>query len=111
MKYLIKENQLDNLIYNEIYTYFDGEEINYTPFEEDGVELNSYIFYYGDFANDKVIFKYYDDEYVINQNERPLVELQDNVANIFNNLFGDLWKESFKKWFENKFALNVKTVK
>jgi len=111
MKYLIKEEQLDNLIYNQIEYYFDKDDINYTPFEEDGVELDSYIFYYGDLSSDNIIFKYYNDEYVINQNEIPLVELQDNRSNTLNNMFGDLWREPFKKWFENTFKLNVKTVK
>lgn len=111
MKYLIKEEQLDNLIYNQIDIYFDKDNINYIPFEEDGVELDSYIFYYGEFSNDQILFKYYNDEYVLKQNEKPIVELQYQYSNSLNNLFGDMWKEPFRRWFETNFGLNVKTVK
>ncbi len=42
----------------------------------------------------------------------PIVEIVAyEKVDVLNNMFGDLWRPIFIKWFEDLFSLSIKTLK
>lgn len=125
MKYVIKENKIEKLILNYLETYFTDESIDWTyPLEydeygNDWEETNILDFYTGDwegYNDSNFIFRWYDPEYYAGGDYKglfdksPILEIREDVFEDLQNMFGNLWEEPFKKWFEDKFRLNVKTL-
>lgn len=127
MKIIINENKLEQLIYNNINTIVDTDNIHWHhPYEydEDGYENenpNMMEFYYGDwagseytdFAFDYFMPEYYGDEPSSKDNKSisPILEIRDEyLARKLTNMFGNIWQDVFKKWFEDTYGLPVKTI-
>ena len=125
MDILILESKLDSLIYNYIDNMYDINDINWThPYEydEEGNELenvNVLTFYRGDYDgpwDSDFVFtwigiNYYDspeDEKL--RGESPILEIHEDECQSLNGYFGDRWYGTFKRWFQEKFDLSVKTI-
>jgi hypothetical protein len=122
MKYIITESKLENLIIEYIDKIFDVNDIHSTnPLEDDdetGEEWedeNRVVFYIGDYnGEDEGCFYWYACDY-FNPNSPaseicPMVSVEVQYEKQLNGFFGDLWKEPFKKWFNEHFELPVNTI-
>ena len=110
MNYSITESKLDKTIYNYIDNLF--EDLNHIMAEDDyGNEMSSGIqFYFGDYG-DADRFYWYDSEYFNYDCELcPMVEFDDDIEDKLNSLFGDKWHTPFKKWLQDNYSLDVKTI-
>jgi hypothetical protein len=121
MRYIISESRLNDAMIKLFNQYINVDEIKYYhPVEEteDGDEyedLNRAIFYVGDVElDDSEIFRYYKCDYFEPQAQIktrcPLISLDYDIIDTFNDLFGDLWKEPFLKWVNYTFDLYAKEV-
>ena len=121
MRYIISESRLNDAMVKLFNQYINVDEVKYYhPVEEteDGEEyedLNRAVFYVGDVElDDAEIFRYYDCDYFDTQaqirRKCPLLSLDYQLINTFNDLFGDLWKEPFRKWINESFDLRAKTI-
>jgi hypothetical protein len=121
MRYIISESKLNDAMIKLFNQYINVDEIKYYhPVEEteDGDEyedLNRAIFYIGDVElDDSEIFRYYECDYFEPQAQIktrcPLISLDYDIIDTFNDLFGDLWKEPFLKWVNYTFDLYAKEV-
>jgi hypothetical protein len=127
MKIIIKENKLEQIIYNNINMMVDTDDIHWRhPYEydEDGYENenpNMMEFYYGDwdgYDNTYFVFDYFKPEYYVdepsskhNKSISPILEIRDeNLEEKLTSMFGHLWQDVFKKWFEDTYGLPVKTI-
>lgn len=121
MRYVISESKLNDAMIKLFNQYINVDEIKYYhPVEEteDGDEyedLNRAIFYVGDVElDDSEIFRYYECDYFEPQAQIktrcPLISLDYDIIDTFNDLFGDLWKEPFLKWVNYTFDLYAKEV-
>jgi hypothetical protein len=121
MRYIISESKLNDAMIKLFNQYINVDEIKYYhPVEEteDGDEyedLNRAIFYIGDIElDDSEIFRYYECDYFEPQAQIktrcPLISLDYDIIDTFNDLFGDLWKEPFLKWVNYTFDLYAKEV-
>jgi hypothetical protein len=113
MKYIIKEGQLQDLIFKQIESYFDKNDINVTQYiDEDNIAHDAYAYHYGEYTDDLTLFRYYGNDYFTEPNfETPFIQLEYKYRDSLNNLFGDLWKNPFKVWFEKNFKKPVLYVK
>jgi hypothetical protein len=122
MKYLITESRLEESILYYINEIFDVNDINWThPLEyddetgEEWDDTNRMIFYIGDYnGEEEGCFYWYACEY-FNPNSPaseicPTVSVENDYKKQLDGYFGDLWHETFKKWFKEHFELTVKTV-
>lgn len=128
MRIIIKENKLEQVIYNHIDSYYDFDNINWHhPYEfdeeTDDYQENEFLieFYYGDWEDSEYshfIFDYFFPEYygdepssVPHKKKAPILEIRDDdFVNELFTYFGDRWRPVFIKWFEDKFNLPVKTL-
>ena len=121
MRYIISESRLNDAMVKLFNQYINVDEVKYYhPVEEteDGDEyedLNRAIFYVGDVElDDAEIFRYYECDYFEPQSQIrekcPLISLDYDMIDTFNNLFGDLWKEPFRKWVNYTFDLYAKEI-
>lgn len=121
MRYIISESKLNDAMIKLFNQYINVDEMKYYhPVEEteDGDEyedLNRTIFYVGDVElDDSEIFRYYECDYFEPQAQIktrcPLISLDYDIIDTFNDLFGDLWKEPFRKWVNNTFDLYAKEI-
>jgi len=121
MRYLISESRLERAMEKLFNQYINVDEVKYYyPVEEteDGYEYedsNRAIFYVGDIElDDSEIFRYYDCDYFDPQaqirRKCPLLSLDYQLIDTFNDLLGDLWKEPFRKWINESFDLRAKTI-
>lgn len=121
MRYIISESKLNDAMIKLFNQYINVDEIKYYhPVEEteDGDEyedLNRTIFYVGDVELDESeIFRYYECDYFEPQAQIktrcPLISLDYDIIDTFNDLFGDLWKEPFRKWVNYTFDLYAKEI-
>ena len=130
MKYLITESKLEQVIYDYIDKLFAAEngktEIHkLNSIDEDGKDIDgAYDFVnddYYDGDNQDYLFSWTGKEYYENHqrqsfgarfiNEAPIVEILDyERIKKLDSYFGDIWKPVFKKWFENKVNLPIKTL-
>jgi hypothetical protein len=128
MKYLITESKLNSAIYEYIDQLFhEGKEIEMVKhtrttdndaFEDVEVEGAYDFFHKGE--HDLFLWtgkEFYDRPYnkSIFNKWRDLAPIVDIVAyekvDTLNNVFGDLWRPIFIKWFEDSFSLPIKTLK
>jgi hypothetical protein len=110
----------DNTYYTLFKHIFNSDEIYLDPqvtFDEEDNELcNSILFVRGD-NYDNVMYLYlpgYFSDWTP-KGERlnelcPLLEVETEYENILNKIFGDTWKEPFKKWVYEQFGETVKTI-
>jgi hypothetical protein len=126
MEYVIKESKLFNAIYQYIDGSYDVDKIDFfnpTTFDEDeGKDIeNPYIIefynkeYDGDYDENGMLFVYIVKEYYKDKHSNQSFRNQTPILIVNNyetleSMFGEYWKSPFKKWFENKFELPVKTI-
>lgn len=103
MKYIISENVIDTAIYDYLTD-------NFYPDYNWGPELHDFykneVETYGSYQfeiNDRYEYAYYGDG-------KELV-VYGNTYNKLTNLFGNLWKPVFVKWFEDNSGLKVETFR
>ena len=76
------------------------------------------LFYLNDYDEDDYIFKWYDKCYwntdswqgEIQANRSPVVDVDEPYNSRLYAMFGDHWKEPFKRWFEERLDLPIKSV-
>ena len=126
MEYIITESKLFNAIYQYIDESYDVDKIDYfnpTTWNDDEHDdkENPYITeffnpeYDGDYDENGMLFIYIVKEYYSDEpsrqsfiNQTPILIVNDYGT--LETMFGEYWKGPFKKWFENKFELPVKTI-
>jgi hypothetical protein len=126
MEYVIKESKLFNAIYKYIDGSYDVDKIDFfnpeTYDEDEGTDIeNPHIIefynkeYDGDYDENGMLFVYIVKEYYKDEpssqsfiNQTPILIVNDYGT--LDSMFGEYWKDPFKKWFKNKFELPVKTI-
>jgi hypothetical protein len=126
MEYVIKESRLFNAIYQYIDGSYDVDKIDffnpetYDEDKEKDTENPHIIEFYnkeydGDYDENGMLFVYIVKEYYKDEpssksfiNQTPILIVNDYGT--LESMFGEYWKEPFKKWFKNKFKLPVKTI-
>jgi hypothetical protein len=126
MEYIIKESKLFNAIYQYIDGSYDVDKIDFfnpETYDEDWEKdtENPHIIefynkeYDGDYDENGMLFvhivkEYYKDEPSRKSfiNQTPILIVNDYGT--LESMFGEYWKEPFKKWFKNKFKLPIKTI-
>ena len=127
MKYLITESKLNSAIYEYIDQLFhEGKKIEmvkHTRPDDDtfeDVEVGGAYDFFHKGEPDLFIWtglEYYDNpKHKINADKwlklAPIVEIVAyEKVDVLNNMFGDLWRPIFIKWFEDLFSLSIKTLK
>jgi hypothetical protein len=132
MKVIITESKLEKVIYDFMDELFAAEngntEIHKLESLSASEKLNEPIEGAYEFVNDdyyehdqEYLFSWTGKEYYENHqrqsfgarliNEAPIVEILDyERIKKLDSYFGDIWKPVFKKWFENKVNLPIKTL-
>ena len=132
MKVIITESKLEKVIYDFLDELFAAENGNTEIHKLESLsasdELNEPIEGAYEFVNDdyyehdqEYLFSWTGKEYYKNHkhqsfgarlvNEAPIVEIHDyERIKKLDSYFGDIWKPIFKKWFENKVNLPIKTL-
>ena len=126
MEYIITESKLFNAIYQYIDGSYDLDKIDffnpqtYDEDEEKDMENPHIIEFYnkeydGDYDENGMLFVYIVKEYYKDEpssqsfiKQTPILIVNDYGT--LETMFGEYWKGPFKKWFENKFELPVKTI-
>jgi hypothetical protein len=126
MEYIITESKLFNAIYQYIDGSYDVNKIDffnpetYDEDKEKDTENPHIIEFYnkeydGDYDENGMLFVYIVKEYYGDQpssqsfiNQTPILIVNDYGT--LESMFGEYWKDPFKKWFKNKFELPVKTI-
>ena len=126
MEYVIKESKLFNAIYKYIDGSYDVDKIDffnpetYDEDKEKDTENPHIIEFYnkeydGDYDENGMLFVYIVKEYYKDEpssqsfiNQTPILIVNDYGT--LDSMFGEYWKDPFKKWFKNKFELPVKTI-
>ena len=126
MEYIITESKLFNAIYQYIDGSYDVDKIDFfnpETYDEDWEKdtENPHIIefynkeYDGDYDENGMLFVYIVKEYYKDEpssksfiNQTPILIVNDYGT--LESMFGEYWKEPFKKWFKNKFKLPVKTI-
>jgi hypothetical protein len=126
MEYIITESKLFNAIYQYIDGSYDVDKIDFfnpeTYDEDEGTDIeNPHIIefynkeYDGDYDENGMLFVYIVKEYYKDEpssqsfiKQTPILIVNDYGK--LDTMFGEYWKDPFKKWFENKFELPVKTI-
>jgi hypothetical protein len=124
MKYLITESKLNSAIYEYIDELFhNGYDIRMEEAEdEDGNPIEYAYDFIQDNGDYGFLFtwtgkEYYDRPYNSSLFSKwselaPIVEIAAyEKVDTLNNMFGDLWRPIFIKWFEDLFLLPIKTLK
>jgi len=126
MKYVITESKLNSAIYDYIDNLFhDGKKIEMvknTRTDDDTLEdvevVGAYDFFH---KGEDELFTWTGKEYYDRPHNKsvwskwkelaPILEILDyRKLDTLNNMFGDLWRPIFIKWFEDNFSLPVKTL-
>lgn len=114
-QFIISESRVNDVIYDYINSYYETEELTIErPPEEPG--LTTFI----DSYDENFVFLYFTETYFRfigshrlfdnYPNKPPLLEMKPSDYNSFENIFGEIWKEPMKKWFEDKFGLPVNYI-
>jgi hypothetical protein len=129
VKYLIKESKLNSAIYEYIDQLFhEGKKIEMVKHTRHGndadedveVEVEGAYDFFHKGEPDLFIWtgkEYYDRPYNSSLFDKwrelaPIVEIVAyEKVDVLNNMFGDLWRPIFIKWFEDLFSLSIKTLK
>ena len=120
---------MNSAIYNFIDELFVAKNGNTEIFKLDSVDedgraiVDAYDFVNDDYYehDQEYLFSWTGKEYYENHqrqsfgsrliNEAPIVEILDyERIKKLDSYFGDIWKPIFKKWFENKVNLPIKTL-
>jgi hypothetical protein len=126
MKYLITESKLNSAIYDYIdFLFKEGKKIHmakHTRTNDDTLDdeevAGAYDFFH---KGEDELFIWTGEEYYNRPYNKsvwskwkalaPIVEIVNyQKLDSLNNMFGDLWRPVFIKWFENTFSLPVKTL-
>jgi hypothetical protein len=129
MKYIITESKLNSAIYEYIDQLFhEGKKIEMVKHTRHGndadedveVEVEGAYDFFHKGEPDLFIWtgkEYYDRPYNSSLFDKwrelaPIVEIVAyEKVDVLNNMFGDLWRPIFIKWFEDLFSLSIKTLK
>ena len=125
MKYLIKESQLDSYVIKTLDEMFPEDEVNvtnpytYDDFEE-GEDECRLLFYMGDYEgyDSDGVFRWYDECYwnkdtwqgETQSNRSPVVDISEPYNTRLYGMFVDYFKEPFKRLFEERYSVKVKSV-
>lgn len=120
MKYLIKENRLDDIVKRYLDEIFDLSELHfYSPeFYEDGnyAEIeDTGEFYFGDYMDENTFAKMYSYDYFFprkgKEEDYPLLVLEKDVYNKISTMFPDgVWQKPFIEWFNEHIGVDVKRL-
>ncbi len=121
MKYLITESKLEETFMNYFDNLFDIQDLNWTysyEYDDDGNEYeddNRIQFYIGDYeGDDEGCFVWYGCDYFDEGSPAkdicPMISMESQYLNSLNGYFGDMWQETFIKWIDIHFDLQVKTI-
>jgi hypothetical protein len=96
---------VENVSWNEVYDDNGDVDEKHVHFEE---------IYDGDYVMEWYDTGYFNNDYeqgrYMNENKTPFVEIDNPYNRNLYMLFGEEFKTPFKKWFEMRFNLKVKTV-
>jgi hypothetical protein len=121
MKYIIAESKLEETFMNYFDNLFDIQDLNWTysyEYDDDGNEYeddNRIQFYIGDYEGDgEGCFRWYACDYFNEGSPAkeicPMISMESQYLNSLNGYFGDMWQETFIKWIDIHFDLQVKTI-
>ena len=125
MEIKIQENRLNDIINKQFETMFDVNNINWTMIDDDyGNETDdAAVFYLGDYGDEEVLFRWYGENYWVNNDNEPtnfynimvekspILEFENqNQKELLDNMFGDRWEKPFKIWFDKHFDIKIKTI-
>lgn len=126
MKYLIRESRLNDYIYQTLNNMFDkdntyGDYVEDYDFSRNRIVKDNTRFHVwksDEIDENETAIRWYSKEYfspsyeaaLLQRDKCPIVRIEDKYEDILNNLFNDMWKEPFKKWFTERFGLPVKTI-
>lgn len=121
MKYSITESKLDRAMIKFFEKEINLDEIQkHHPIEdndegEEYEDINTTIFYIGDFwEDDGELFRYYECDYFYENSPArkicPILQLDKRILDTFNGIFDNLWVEPFRKWINSELDLNVKSI-
>jgi hypothetical protein len=118
MKYIISENRLTNAIinyFNEKYGNLKQNDYNCSSGFNLDTESNTIFHYHKKcFYQQRIKNSKTKDEFLYFQSRMEksplLVFYNQNDYKTLNGYFDDLWKPIFKKWFEEKYGLEIKTI-
>jgi hypothetical protein len=118
MKFIIREDRLEEVIRNFINSHYEVDSIHSTPFHDnEGNPLDiGEEYYLGDYYDDNFIFTLYQKNYWSSSHDfrvklSPYLMIED--GDFFTNLhsmFGDKWEPIFKQWFKENFGEDIKTI-
>lgn len=121
MKYLIKENRLDDIVKRYLDEIFDLSELHfYAPeFEHEsgyyGEMRDTGEFYFGDYIDDEHFARMYGYQYFSprkgKEEDYPLLVLEKYVYNKISTMFPDgVWQKPFIEWFNQHMGVDVKRL-
>ena len=121
MKYLIKENRLDDIVKRYLDEIFDLTELHfYAPeFEHEsgyyGEMRDTGEFYFGDYIDDEHFARMYGYQYFSprkgEEEDYPLLVLEKDVYNKISTMFPDgAWQKPFIEWFNEHMGVDVKRL-
>lgn len=122
MKFIINENELENRIIKFLETITEFENLEEFDCGDMDYSIGCYIeqICYSKDEYDEAEFEYFpypkhpkackEENYQENLEYLPALHLKEETSRFLISLFGELWKEPFKKWFEKKYGKEVKTV-
>lgn len=113
-QFIISESRINDVIYDYIDSYYDSEELEMRrPPEEPGLTefLDSrgeevFLHFTETFFKFNASAKWFDNY----PNKPPLLEMKTSDYDTFESIFGEIWEEPMKKWFEDKFGLSVNYI-
>jgi hypothetical protein len=115
----ITESRRDKVMTEYFNELFNVDEMNWShPVEfedfDEYLDQSRTKFYNGYESDDDIVFYYYDETYFTPssgmQDKSPLIVVEDEYKRSLDGYFGDSWHEPFKKWFKEKFGLEIKTI-
>jgi hypothetical protein len=125
MEIKIQENRLNDIINKQFDIMFDVNNINWTMIDDDyGNESDdAAVFYLGDYGDEEELFRWYGENYWVNNDNEPtnfynimvekspILEFEDSTQKeLLDNMFGDRWEKPFKIWFDKHFDIKIKTI-
>ena len=122
MKYIITESRLEETIINYLEKEYGDVYMEYGN-DDDGEETDCLATFWGDdekaIASTREIFWYIKkcwwlnngDSSRINIDDYPMLTMEERDLGRLNGFFGTMWHTPFKKWFKQKFDLDIVTIK
>lgn len=111
-QFIISESRINDVIYDYIDSYYGTEELTIErPPEEPG--LTTFI----DSYDENFVFLHFTETFfeflgsdTWSRSKSPILEMKPSDYNTFEGVFGEIWKDPMKKWFEDKFGLSVNYI-